>query len=157
MAALVWWGDVAQKRGREEREEWLVAVRDVTWVLEQLLESGEIDKDEGEDVPADGPAKKKDAKSVGSAANKRKRAEEDGGDSSDDEPQPKKRGGKKRGKATAPQVPRRAARLRGADPADASGRRTRQKTAAGANAVKDNGKRPEKPKPKPLYKKSGKN
>jgi hypothetical protein len=44
MAALVWWGDVVQKRGREEREEWLVAVIDVTWVLEQLLGSGEIEK-----------------------------------------------------------------------------------------------------------------
>jgi hypothetical protein len=44
MAALLWWGDVAQKRGEEEREEWLVAVRDVTWVLEQLLKSGDIDR-----------------------------------------------------------------------------------------------------------------
>ncbi|KAF8174208.1 hypothetical protein K438DRAFT_1849717 [Mycena galopus ATCC 62051] len=32
------------KRGEEEREEWLVAVHNVTWVLEQLLESGEIDR-----------------------------------------------------------------------------------------------------------------
>jgi hypothetical protein len=44
MAALVWWGEVAQKRGREDVEEWCVAVRDVTWVLEQLLKSGEIRK-----------------------------------------------------------------------------------------------------------------
>ncbi|KAJ7871161.1 hypothetical protein B0H14DRAFT_2345437 [Mycena olivaceomarginata] len=33
MAALVWWGDVAQKREEEEGEEWLGAVHDVTWVL----------------------------------------------------------------------------------------------------------------------------
>jgi hypothetical protein len=44
MAALVWWGEVAAKRGEDDVEEWLVAVRDVTWVLEQLLESGEIEK-----------------------------------------------------------------------------------------------------------------
>ncbi|KAJ7687207.1 hypothetical protein B0H14DRAFT_899964 [Mycena olivaceomarginata] len=68
MAALLWWGDVAQKRGEEEREEWLVAVRDVTWVLEQLLESGDIDRDDDEDGPADGPAKEKDGKSAGGAA-----------------------------------------------------------------------------------------
>jgi hypothetical protein len=44
MAVLVWWGEVAQKRGREDVEEWCVAVRDVTWVLKQLLKSGEIRK-----------------------------------------------------------------------------------------------------------------
>jgi hypothetical protein len=44
MAALVWWGEVVTKRGEDDVEEWLVAVRDVTWVLEQLLESGEIEK-----------------------------------------------------------------------------------------------------------------
>jgi hypothetical protein len=44
MAALVWWGEVAAKRGEDEEEEWRVAVRDVTWVFEQLLESGEIEK-----------------------------------------------------------------------------------------------------------------
>ncbi|KAJ7050147.1 hypothetical protein C8F01DRAFT_957149, partial [Mycena amicta] len=37
MAALVWWGEVAKERGEEETEEWCVAVKDVTWVLEQLL------------------------------------------------------------------------------------------------------------------------
>jgi hypothetical protein len=44
MAALLWWGEVVQKHGEEEQEEWLVVVRDVTWVLERLLESGEIDR-----------------------------------------------------------------------------------------------------------------
>ena len=44
MAVLVWWGNVAWKHREEEREEWLVAVHDVTWVLEQLLKSGEIDR-----------------------------------------------------------------------------------------------------------------
>jgi hypothetical protein len=44
MAALVWWGEVAAKREEDEIEEWRVAVREMTWVLEQLLESGEIEK-----------------------------------------------------------------------------------------------------------------
>jgi hypothetical protein len=44
MVALVWWGEVAQKRGEEDIEEWRVAVRDVTWVLDELLRSGEIRK-----------------------------------------------------------------------------------------------------------------
>ncbi|KAJ7699836.1 hypothetical protein B0H14DRAFT_2417465, partial [Mycena olivaceomarginata] len=43
MAVLVWWGEVVWKRG-EEQEQWLVTVRDITWVLEQLLKSGEIDR-----------------------------------------------------------------------------------------------------------------
>jgi hypothetical protein len=42
MGSLVWWGKVAQTLGGEDMEEWLAAVRDVTWVLERLLESGEI-------------------------------------------------------------------------------------------------------------------
>jgi hypothetical protein len=43
MATLVWWGEVVQKRGGEEdREEWVAAVCDVTWVLGELLKSGEI-------------------------------------------------------------------------------------------------------------------
>jgi hypothetical protein len=44
MAGLTWWGELAYKRGEEEREEWDAAVDDVTWVLEQLLESGDISK-----------------------------------------------------------------------------------------------------------------
>ncbi|KAJ6542871.1 hypothetical protein B0H19DRAFT_1076904 [Mycena capillaripes] len=57
---------------------------------------------------------------------RRKHAEE-----GEDEPQPKKRGRKAKEKNTVPEVPRRTARLRGADPEDAdTGRRTRQKTAS---------------------------
>ncbi|KAJ7747607.1 hypothetical protein B0H14DRAFT_3604655 [Mycena olivaceomarginata] len=161
MAVLVWWGEVVWKRG-EEQEQWLVTVRDITWVLEQLLKSGEIDRDEGEEAAADGPAKKKNGKSAGSAAkklvaethrgNRRKHAEEGEGDGEEDgeeEPRPKKRSQK----ATVPEVPRRAARLRGADPEDSGGRRTRGKT--GRNAAK--GKRADRPKPKPLYRGKGKN
>lgn len=44
IATLVWWGDVARKRGLEAEKEWLAAVSDVTWVFEQILESGEIKK-----------------------------------------------------------------------------------------------------------------
>jgi hypothetical protein len=44
MAGLTWWGEVTYKRGEEEQEEWDTAVDDVTWVLEQLLESGDISK-----------------------------------------------------------------------------------------------------------------
>lgn len=42
MATLGWWGEVVQKRSAEEKNEWLAAVGDVTWVLEQILKSGEI-------------------------------------------------------------------------------------------------------------------
>jgi hypothetical protein len=42
MATLGWWGEVAQKRSAEEKDDWLAAVGDVTWVLGQILESGEI-------------------------------------------------------------------------------------------------------------------
>jgi hypothetical protein len=44
MAVSVWWGEVVWKHREEEWEEWLVAVHNVTWVLEQLLTSGEIDR-----------------------------------------------------------------------------------------------------------------
>jgi hypothetical protein len=44
MAGLTWWGEVVQKHSEEEKEEWGAAVDDVTWVLEQLLESGDISK-----------------------------------------------------------------------------------------------------------------
>ncbi|KAJ7871171.1 hypothetical protein B0H14DRAFT_2257639, partial [Mycena olivaceomarginata] len=37
MATLLWWGDVVQKREAAERDGWLAAVKDVTWVLDQLL------------------------------------------------------------------------------------------------------------------------
>jgi hypothetical protein len=42
MASLLWWGEVVQRREEADREEWCAAVTDVTWVLEQLLASGEI-------------------------------------------------------------------------------------------------------------------
>jgi hypothetical protein len=42
MATLVWWGEVAQKRGKAEIDEWRAAVDDVTWVLDQLLECEEV-------------------------------------------------------------------------------------------------------------------
>jgi hypothetical protein len=41
MATLSWWG-AAAKRREEDSEAWSVAVKDVTWVLEQILNSGEI-------------------------------------------------------------------------------------------------------------------
>jgi hypothetical protein len=66
-----------------------------------------------------------------SQGNRRKRTEESEEDGEEDgEPQPKKRGRKAREKTGAPEIPRRAARLRGADPEDAGagGRQTRQKT-----------------------------
>jgi hypothetical protein len=42
MASLMWWGEVVQKREEADREKWRAGVTDVTWVLEQLLASGEI-------------------------------------------------------------------------------------------------------------------
>jgi hypothetical protein len=42
MATLVWWGEVAQKRGKAEIDDWRAAVDDVAWVLSQLLECEEV-------------------------------------------------------------------------------------------------------------------
>jgi hypothetical protein len=39
MVTLLWWGEVVQKREAAEQDRWLAAVKDVTWVLDQLLES----------------------------------------------------------------------------------------------------------------------
>ncbi|KAJ6479823.1 hypothetical protein C8R45DRAFT_832547, partial [Mycena sanguinolenta] len=46
MATLVWWGEAAWRKKEKEREAWglwLSAVDDVKWVLEQALDSGEIE------------------------------------------------------------------------------------------------------------------
>ncbi|KAJ7300512.1 hypothetical protein DFH08DRAFT_725253, partial [Mycena albidolilacea] len=42
MTGLVWWGEVVQKHNEDEKEEWREVVGDVRWVLERILESGEI-------------------------------------------------------------------------------------------------------------------
>jgi hypothetical protein len=42
MAGLVWWGEMAQKRDEDEKEEWRAAVSNVMWVLGRILELGEI-------------------------------------------------------------------------------------------------------------------
>ncbi|KAJ7363727.1 hypothetical protein DFH08DRAFT_682438 [Mycena albidolilacea] len=42
MATLLWWGEVVQKREAAEQDQWLAAVKDVMWVLDQLLESERI-------------------------------------------------------------------------------------------------------------------
>ncbi|KAJ7238552.1 hypothetical protein B0H12DRAFT_1025641, partial [Mycena haematopus] len=49
MATLCWWGEAAEhllSRGKEPdaRKEWVVAVTDMTWVLEKLLGSGAIER-----------------------------------------------------------------------------------------------------------------
>ncbi|KAJ7302606.1 hypothetical protein DFH08DRAFT_977732 [Mycena albidolilacea] len=101
IATLVWWGEVAQKRGEEDIEEWCVAVRDVTWVLDQLLRSGEIRKDVRDDGDVDGEEDAEDA-AVPEKDGKRKRKVGAGGkkksddkaDEGNEEP-PKKRQHKK--------------------------------------------------------------
>ncbi|KAJ7040783.1 hypothetical protein C8F04DRAFT_1309654 [Mycena alexandri] len=40
MGALSWWGD--KKRDGPEWGEWIAAVEDITWVLDELMDSGEI-------------------------------------------------------------------------------------------------------------------
>ncbi|KAJ7029325.1 hypothetical protein C8F04DRAFT_1264987 [Mycena alexandri] len=43
MGALSWWGEkLLRKRDGPEWPEWLAAVEDMTWVLDELLDSGEI-------------------------------------------------------------------------------------------------------------------
>jgi hypothetical protein len=53
IATLLWWGQRVEGRRapRKENEwnDWMMAVSDVTWVLEQILESGEIGKGEDEE------------------------------------------------------------------------------------------------------------
>ncbi|KAF8209182.1 hypothetical protein K438DRAFT_259255 [Mycena galopus ATCC 62051] len=42
MATLGWWGEVVHKQSAEDKGDWLAVVNDVTWVLEQILESDKI-------------------------------------------------------------------------------------------------------------------
>ncbi|KAJ7707885.1 hypothetical protein B0H16DRAFT_1481519 [Mycena metata] len=43
MAALSWWGKrLLKQRDGPEWPEWIAAVEDLTWVLDELLDSGEI-------------------------------------------------------------------------------------------------------------------
>ncbi|KAF7373976.1 hypothetical protein MSAN_00610300 [Mycena sanguinolenta] len=49
MATLVWWGEAAWREREGEPSvwnRWLLAVEDVKWVIEQVLESGDIERDE---------------------------------------------------------------------------------------------------------------
>ncbi|KAJ7702937.1 hypothetical protein B0H16DRAFT_1748003 [Mycena metata] len=44
MAALSWWGEkLVKKRDGPEWPDWVAAVEDMTWVLEELVDSGEIE------------------------------------------------------------------------------------------------------------------
>ncbi|KAJ7870631.1 hypothetical protein B0H14DRAFT_3573811 [Mycena olivaceomarginata] len=135
MATLVWWGDVARKRGLEAEKEWLAAI----------LESGEIKKDKDQGT-------KRKRKGGHSAAKGNNAAKEDGGDNGNVEsPQKKMR----RGQAP-PEITglRRANRLSGAVPdEDGSRRTTRSKSGMKAGDSKRKGKDGDRPKPRPLYKK----
>ncbi|KAJ7025035.1 hypothetical protein C8F04DRAFT_968266, partial [Mycena alexandri] len=43
MGVLSWWGDkLLKKRDGPEWGEWIAAVEDITWVLDELMDSGEI-------------------------------------------------------------------------------------------------------------------
>ncbi|KAJ7809734.1 hypothetical protein B0H14DRAFT_2607888 [Mycena olivaceomarginata] len=113
MRSLVWWGKVVQTLGGEDTEEWLAAVCDVTWVLERLLESGEIkraedDRDDGhasddEDVhnkeEATPSPKKGNGKRKCGAAKKDKSGEE-----AEDEAQPVKKKAVQEGAIEAPVI-----------------------------------------------------
>ncbi|KAJ7888647.1 hypothetical protein B0H14DRAFT_3714875 [Mycena olivaceomarginata] len=156
MAALVWWGEVAQKRGEEDIEEWRAAVRDVTWVLDQLLRSGEIRKDVRDDGDVDdeedteeAAAPEKDGKRKRKVSAGGKKKSDDKADEGDEE-RPKKRPRKKAVVADS-EGPRCASRLRGEEPGETA-RRTR--SAAGQAKGKEKEK-VVRPKPKPLY--QGKN
>ncbi|KAJ7686442.1 hypothetical protein B0H14DRAFT_2654290 [Mycena olivaceomarginata] len=129
MASLVWWwGEVVSKREEEDREEWRAAVTDVTWVLEQLLASGEIRRDAGndqekedtedEDPAADVPSKRGQRKRGRSAAGKKNKPSEDDGGDEEDAPPPPKKQKRAKGGAESEQAPRRTSRLRGDAPED---------------------------------------
>ncbi|KAJ7048760.1 hypothetical protein C8F01DRAFT_1379496 [Mycena amicta] len=140
MASLAWWGELVHtSRGDaiEAIDEWAAAVRDVTWVFEKLLGSGEIRKEaqaEGDvdvdvdmenDVIDDEVAK--DAVDVDEEVNKeareksgtKRRKSKLSDDKADDESEgsahpPKKRQRRKadQGEAADTAGPRRASRLR---------------------------------------------
>ncbi|KAK7017234.1 hypothetical protein R3P38DRAFT_3201625 [Favolaschia claudopus] len=135
MASLCWWGSSAERFGGDDKVEWLAAVSDVTWVLEQLLESGEIRRELPDEENVDDDRSEK-GDEAGDKPNKRKRGagvelEKDA------EEGPRK---KKSRKKEATVVPRRTTRRRG-EATPSSARATRSSTS------KANGKRPQ---PKPL-------
>ncbi|KAF8209772.1 hypothetical protein K438DRAFT_2058686 [Mycena galopus ATCC 62051] len=71
MVTLYWLGEVVMKaNAAEEKSEWVAAVTDVTWAFAQLLESGEIDREEDEREVTPPPRKKSNKrknKSLGAA------------------------------------------------------------------------------------------
>ncbi|KAJ7772153.1 hypothetical protein B0H14DRAFT_3164805 [Mycena olivaceomarginata] len=131
MATLCWWGEVAVGRGlgSDAQEEWLAAVRDVTWVLEAIQERGEIPRDET-------PGKKRKSR----AASNKKGTECEEGE------RPTKR---RREKPAETAVPRRAERLRRGASDTSAGPRTRAKS--GGETGQAQRKQVKRPKPKPLY------
>ncbi|KAJ7306866.1 hypothetical protein DFH08DRAFT_975891 [Mycena albidolilacea] len=120
MATLVWWGEVAVgKQEADAKKEWVTAVSDVTWVLEQMLNSGEIKIDDGQG------AKRK--RKGGSGASEKKNVAEDDEGPAEEEGEPQRK--KKRCEDGPANPLRRANRLRGAAPDDfVDGRRTRSKS-----------------------------
>ncbi|KAJ7800792.1 hypothetical protein B0H14DRAFT_2615899 [Mycena olivaceomarginata] len=120
MGSLVWWGKVAQTLGGEDTEEWLAAVRDVTWVLERLLESGEIkraedDRDNGhasDDEDAHNEEEAAPSPKQGNGKRKRGAAKKNkSGEGAEDEAQPAKKKAAQEGgggdSSTSSTIPRR--------------------------------------------------
>ncbi|KAF8156176.1 hypothetical protein K438DRAFT_1777599 [Mycena galopus ATCC 62051] len=80
MATLCWWGESAAKRVKrgvepDKAKEWLLAVEDVAWVLEQLLGSREIERTR-DDEPGEMAGNKRKRQDEGAAADPSKRAKE---------------------------------------------------------------------------------
>ncbi|KAJ6549006.1 hypothetical protein B0H19DRAFT_1265778 [Mycena capillaripes] len=155
MAALAWWGEVVQKREEEEQEEWRMAVRDVTWVLEELLKSGEIRKNAGDLEETDNDEQdEQETEEVQGKGGKRKRAavtgkkkknEKNAGEGGDEAAGPPKKRVRRKA-ATADPAPHRTSRR------TEEGRQTR---SAGGSGAQTKGKQVQRPKPKPIYRKKG--
>ncbi|KAK7050158.1 hypothetical protein R3P38DRAFT_3173224 [Favolaschia claudopus] len=142
MASLYWWGCAAHRFDGDDREEWLAGVRDVTWVLERLLESGEIsgnrtEPPEGEHNDEEKGEESDKGEEGSNKPNKRKRGAGVELETEGEEGGRKKKARKKRDTV----APRRTPRLRG-EAAASTARATRSSTSKG------DGKRPQ---PKATY------
>ncbi|KAJ6528204.1 hypothetical protein B0H19DRAFT_1274998 [Mycena capillaripes] len=155
MATLCWWGERVHGRrtggkiDEPSRMEWAAAVRDVSWVLEQILESGEIGRDDNEEEEGeedDTVGKKRKRGRAGGATGGNKKALPT---ATEKMPAPR---GRKRARTEELEAAEEAQGLRRGkrrqvDQGDVP-RQTRSKAQAKTNAKGNPG---ERPKPKPTY------
>ncbi|KAJ7875003.1 hypothetical protein B0H14DRAFT_2569033 [Mycena olivaceomarginata] len=142
-------GEVAQKWGKAEIDDWRAAVDDVAWVLVSswsARRSGAFSKRDDEPPP------QKKRKGNTAAEKKNMMGDNEGADGADEDQQPRKK--RRQANPGAEQEPRRALRFRkdGCQTL-AEGATHGRSLARRGSKSNPKGKAPLRPKPKPLYKK----